>query len=158
MITAIDTNILVDIILPDLSHAATSKALLDSVYREGALIINEVVYAELAAQFPSQDSLDVFLGRTSIRLEQSQREALRATSQAWLVYTGRRSRGLQCSNCGHTQSVTCSRCGNSIGSRQHILADFLIGGHAVTQADQLLTRGRGYYRTYFPTLQLQEGL
>ena len=158
MITAIDTNILVDIILPDLSHAAASKALLDSAYREGALIINEVVYAELAAQFPTQDSLDEFLGRTSIRLEHSQREALQATGQAWLVNTGRRSRGLQCSNCGHIQPVTCPSCGNSIGPRQHILADFLIGGHAVKQADQLLTRDRGYYRTYFPTLRLQEGL
>ena len=158
MITAVDTNILVDIILPDLSHATTSKALVESAHREGALIINEVVYAELASQFPSQDSLDEFLERTSIRLEQSQRQALQATSQAWLVYTGRRSRRLQCPHCGHVQPVTCPSCGNSIGPRQHILADFLIGGHAVKQADQLLTRDRGYYRTYFPTLRLQDGL
>lgn len=158
MITAIDTNILVDVILPDVSHAVTSKALLDSVYGEGALIINEVVYAELASQFPSRDSLDEFLERTRIRLEQSQREALHATSQAWLVYTGRRSRGLQCPHCGQIQSVTCQGCGNSAGPRQHIIADFLIGGHAATQADRLLTRDRGYYRTYFPTLQLQEEL
>ena len=158
MITAIDTNILMDIILPDLSHVATSKTLLDSVYQEGALIINEVVYAELASQFPSQDSLDELLGRTSIRLEQSQREALHAASQAWLVYKGRRSLGLQCPQCGHIRSVTCPSCGNSISPRQHILADFLIGGHAVTHADRLLTRDRGYFRTYFPALQLKEEL
>lgn len=157
MITAIDTNVILDVLIPDSTYAGSSRTQLDEANSQCALVISEVVYAELAAQFSSQNDLDEFLRRTGIRLEQSQPDALHAASQAWLVYTGRRSPGLQCPHCGQIQSVTCTGCGYSIEPRQHILADFLIGGHAVTQADRLLTRDRRYYRTYFLTLQLQEG-
>lgn len=157
MITAIDTNILLDLLIPDALHANSSQALLDEAYQQGALIISESVYAELAARFPAGQEFENFLLRTGIRLDQSQGEALRAAGEAWQFYTARRGLELQCPQCGHIQLVTCSACGDAIRPRQHILADFLIGGNALHQADRLLTRDRGYYRTYFPALRLQEG-
>ena len=40
------------------------------------------------------------------------------------------------------------------GQRQRIVADFLIGSHARLRADRLLTRDRGFYRTYFSDLPI----
>ncbi len=51
MITAVDTNVLLDIFLPDKKHAEESGRLLKSAYNEGALLICNIVYAELVPQF-----------------------------------------------------------------------------------------------------------
>lgn len=137
MISAADTNVLLDVLIP------------------GALVICEVVYAELSAQFPSGVELDGFLAAVRIGLEPSTPESLLASGDAWRKYSRtRKAAPLRCPNCGAAHSSTCKKCGRPIPVRQHVLADFLVGGHALTQADRLLTRDLGYYKTYFPTLKL----
>ena len=39
------------------------------------------------------------------------------------------------------------------GPRNRIIADFLIGAHALAAADTFLTRDRGFYATYFTDLR-----
>ena len=58
MITFVDTNVLLDVFLPDPRWGEASKKFLDQAYIQGSLIINEIIYAELAPQFSGKDLLD----------------------------------------------------------------------------------------------------
>lgn len=155
MITAIDTNILLDILIPNAKYVQASKRLLDEAIALGAMVICEVVYAELASQFDTKEELDRFLADTKIRLENSNPAALYKASEAWKEYSQRRGDQLQCPKCGAVQLVKCNVCSELIASKQHIISDFLIGGHALEQADLLLTRDLGYYKSYFRELRLK---
>ncbi|HXF50608.1 MAG TPA: PIN domain-containing protein [Dehalococcoidia bacterium] len=153
MITAVDTNVLLDVLIPDAPHGDESERALAEAVRAGALVISEPVYAELAVHFSGKDDLDHFLADTGIRLEASGAEALHRAGRAWSEYLRRRP-PLTCPQCGAQQKVRCDRCGARVQPRQHVVADFLIGAHAVVHADRLLTRDRSYYATYFPDLKL----
>ena len=58
MITFVDTNILLDVLLPDPTYGERSANALEKAFNEGSLIINEIVYAELAPQFDSRASME----------------------------------------------------------------------------------------------------
>jgi predicted nucleic acid-binding protein len=154
VITAIDTNVLLDVLIPDARFAEGSQQRLDEAARAGGLVIGEIVYAELGAAFDSRTDLDRFLAHTRIRLDPCAADGLILAAQAWRAYGERRDRALHCPRCGARQSLTCADCGEQLSCRQHILSDFLVGGHALAQTDGLLTRDRGYYQTYFPSLRL----
>ena len=153
MITAVDTNILLDVLIPNAPHGDESESALAEALRAGAVVISDPVYAELAVHFPQQETLDRFLTDTGLRLESCKADALYRAGKGWSEYIRRRP-ALACPQCGATQELHCDKCGASVQPRQHVVADFIIGAHALAQADQLLTRDRGYYATYFPELAL----
>ena len=132
MITALDTNILLDVLADDPRYSETSAALIEQAAEAGALVICEIVYAELTPRFSSQAQLDGVLRKLGIELISTGKAPLYLAGQNWRKYRA------------------------SGGPRTRILADFLIGAHATLQADRLLTRDRGFYRRYFPELRLIE--
>ena len=130
MITAIDTNVLLDILLPNDAFCDAAMAAIEESLTAGSLVTCDVVYAELCVHFASQRECDEFLGANQIRVESLTRAAHFAASRAWRQY---RQQG---------------------GSRTRILADFMIGAHAQLQATRLLSRDRGFYKQLFPSLRL----
>ena len=130
MITFVDTNVLLDVFLPDPKWGETSKNSLDRAYIQGSLIINEIIYAELAPQFARKELLDDTLKILGIRIVSLDLEIAYNAGMKWKEYR------------------------ESGGTRNRILADFLIAANAKMHADRLLTRDRGFYKKYFSDIEI----
>jgi predicted nucleic acid-binding protein len=154
--TAVDTNALLALLYDDEYGDASERALREA-YRTGRMVVPSVVYAELAADgnFDNPAELDRFLGGFSIQLVDTTREALFLAGERFDRYASRRPDGLQCPSCGSTRTVQCETCGENLAPRQHIAADFVIGGYAAVDADALVSFDSAFYESYFPSVPVR---
>jgi predicted nucleic acid-binding protein len=155
MITAVDTNIILDVLIPDEPFGESSKRLLDRHLSDGKLILCEVVFAELAARFPSEEELKMFLTETGMHLVYSTEKSLYIAGARWakVARKGNKDR-VSCAQCGNRFAVTCPKCKAALRKRLHVLGDFMIGAHALVNANCLLSRDLGVYKTYFSDLKV----
>ncbi|MBI4491573.1 MAG: type II toxin-antitoxin system VapC family toxin [Chloroflexi bacterium] len=154
MRTAVDTSVLIDLLAGEEAASVAAGQVLSSALASGPLVICPVVYAELAAAFSQQEELLRFLQDFGVQLESFSAQALLQAAAAWKSYTRRRGQKVQCPRCGHSFEIQCPACQSRVAWRQHIISDFLVGGHAAAQAGLLITRDAGYYRRYFKELRL----
>ena len=135
MTTAIDSNVIAALWNTDDTMNTMARAGLDAAMERGSLVVCAPVFAELLAS-PVRDAsfLDSFFGQTGIAVDWDLKEAIwREAGTAFRVYAVRRRR--------HRDP----------GPRR-ILADFLIGAHALRNDFPLLTLDYGFYRAAFPRL------
>jgi predicted nucleic acid-binding protein len=126
----VDSSVLIDVFNGDPKWSGWSSRQLDEWSERGSLLINPVIYAEIAAAFETIESLDGVIDRAQLELRELPREALFLAGQAQLQY---RHRG---------------------GTRTGVLSDFFIGAHASVLRIPVLTRDTIRYKAYFRKLRL----
>ena len=128
MITAVDTSVLLDVFLPDERYGEQSKGWLRTAYDAGAIVVCDIVYAELVPAFRDRSLLDRALREINATTSPIDTTIAHEAGLRWMRY---RQAG---------------------GPRSRIITDFLIGAHALAVAESFLSRDRGFHATYFPEL------
>ncbi|HWG36161.1 MAG TPA: PIN domain-containing protein [Terriglobales bacterium] len=98
--------------------------------RNGAILACPVVWAEVRGQFSGREAMAAAMAQARIAFDPFDEECADIAGAIWLRY---RQAG---------------------GSRARLLPDFLVGAHAMLRGGRLLSRDRGFYRRYFPKLQV----
>lgn len=134
MRTAVDTNVFISLWSGTTTESEIARRSLDQANDAGTIVISPPVYAEMiAAPNREQQEIDAFLQTTGIEIGWNLDEVIwRAAALAYRGYAQRRR----------------SKQGDPRPRR--ILADFVIGAHALHAASALLTSDAGIYRAAFP--------
>ena len=127
---AVDSSVLLDMLTEDPRFAAASAAAIEQALGTGGLVVCDAVVAEVQTMLAtSQSAMDV-LNEFGIHYQPTSEQA---AVRAGFMQRRFRDRG---------------------GRRERVVADFLIGAHAMMQCDALITRDADFYRDYFKGLRV----
>ena len=127
---AVDASVLVDVLTGDAVYGEASAQALALALSEGEVVISEAVVAEVQALLDTRETVMDALNEFGIRFDAIQEAAAVRAGHMQRRY---RDRG---------------------GRRERVVADFLIGAHALLQCKALITRDDGFFRDYFKGLRL----
>jgi len=127
---AVDSSVLLDVLTDDPQFAQGSAAAIEQALGHGGLVVCDAVVAEVQTMLATSDSAMDVLGEFGIHFLPT---AEQAAVRAGFMQRRFRDRG---------------------GRRDRVVADFLVGAHALMQCDALVTRDAAFFRDYFKGLKL----
>ena len=128
--TLVDSNVLLDVITEDHEWLDWSASALARAADRSPLVINPIVYAEVAARFARIEDLEEALPADYYQRRPLPWDAAFLAGQCFVRYRRRD------------------------GARRSPMPDFYIGAHAAIEDMTLLTRDARRYRSCFPTLRI----
>jgi len=126
----IDTCIVSDLADETSDWFEWSSSMLESLDGSHSFVINDIIYAEASIIFPFMEEFNNYISLLDFQIIAMSREALFLAGKAYLKY--RKNKGAKC----------------------NVLPDFFIGAHAAVSGYSLMTRDKGHFSTYFPTVDL----
>jgi predicted nucleic acid-binding protein len=132
---AIDSSVLLDVVIEGEPHADTSRQALNKLARRGGLILSPVVLSEVAVHFKDRQRLRDFLDDKPFQRVEPDDDVAWWASRFFRRYVRQRETGEN-------------------GSRRKILPDFFIAAHAHVHADHLVTRDTDFQKSYFKELSV----
>jgi predicted nucleic acid-binding protein len=128
---ALDSSVLIDVLTSDPKYGEASAAKLESAMERDDIVVCDVVLAEVAARVhPVDDLMDAIADMGLNFSPVSEQAAIRAG----IMQRRFRERG---------------------GKRSdRMVADFLVGAHALMHCNALITRDNGFFRDYFKGLKI----
>jgi predicted nucleic acid-binding protein len=126
----IDSCVVTDLADPGSAWFEWSASTLERLDRDNTLVINPIIYAECSVGFERIEEVEALFEHLGFAMRPISKEALFLAGKAFLQYR---------------------RCK---GGKGNVLPDFFIGAHAAVAGYRLISRDKGRFSTYFPSVDL----
>ncbi|WP_019865350.1 type II toxin-antitoxin system VapC family toxin [Methylovulum miyakonense] len=126
----IDSCIITDLADPSSDWHEWSAGTLEKLDGNNKMVINPIIYAECSIGFQRIEDVEALFVHLRLPIKPLPKEALFLAGKAYLDYKKRK------------------------GEKGNVLPDFFIGAHAAVSGYGLVTRDKGRFSTYFPSVRL----
>ncbi len=126
----VDSCVVTDLADPSSEWFEWCASKLESLDLENHFVINSIIYTECSIAFSTIEEIENVISRLDFEIKLIPKEALFLAGKVFLKYRKNK------------------------GSKTNVLPDFFIGAHAAVEKYSLLTRDKGRFSSYFPSLGL----
>ena len=126
----VDSCVVTDLADPRSQWYEWSVSTLEGLDAHSSFVINPIIYAECSVAYETIEEVEGLFTTLRFELKEISREALFLAGKAFFHYRRRK------------------------GTKLNVLPDFFIGAHAAVENYELITRDKGRFSAYFPTVKL----